>query len=203
MAPRVTQAHLDARRIEILTAAFRCFSRKGLHGTTMQEIADEAGLSAGALYRYFDGKEALIEALAEESAARRADALRALEPGGGAEALADAVANMMAGFDSREAEVSVRLDVRLWAEALDHPEVRATAREAFASVREPVADYVRAEREAGRIRAEVDPDAMGRLVISLLTGLELQRAVEEETDLDAYRATVRALLAAAGGNRPD
>jgi AcrR family transcriptional regulator len=31
----------------------------------MQEIADEAGLSAGALYRYFDGKEALIEALAD------------------------------------------------------------------------------------------------------------------------------------------
>lgn len=191
MAPRVTQAHLDARRIEILTAAFRCFSRKGLHGTTMHEIADEAGLSAGALYRYFDGKEALIEALAEESAARRADALRALEPGGGAEPLADAVANMMAGLDSPEAEVSVRLDVRLWTEALDHPEVRATAREAFASVREPVADYVRAERQAGRIRADVDPDAVGRLVISLLTGLELQRAVDEEVDLDGYRAAAR------------
>ncbi|MBW3661349.1 MAG: TetR/AcrR family transcriptional regulator [Gemmatimonadetes bacterium] len=200
MVPRVTQAHLDARRVEILTAAFRCFSRKGLHGTTMQEIADEAALSAGAIYRYFDGKEALIEALAEESAARRSHALRALEPGGGAEALADAVANMMAGLDSRQAEVSVRLDVRLWAEALDHAEVRATAREAFASVREPVAEYVRDERDAERMRADIDPDAMGNLVISLLTGIELQRALEEESDLDAYRATVRALLTGAGGD---
>lgn len=200
MAPRVTQAHLDARRIEILTAAFRCFSRKGLHGTTMQEIADEAGLSSGALYRYFEGKESLIEALAEESAARRAHALRALEPGGGAGALADAVANMMAGLGSREAEVSVRLDVRLWAEALDHAEVRETAREAFASVREPVAAYLEAEREAGRIRADVDPDAVGRLVISLLTGLELQRALDGKVDLDAYRAAVQALLTGPGGD---
>ncbi|MDX1623616.1 MAG: TetR/AcrR family transcriptional regulator [Gemmatimonadota bacterium] len=194
MAPRVPREHLVARRREILNAAFRCFSRKGLHGTTMREIAEEAELSAGAIYRYFDGKEAVVEALADEAAARRANALHALEPGGGAEGLADVVAEMMAGLHSEAAATSVRLDVRLWAEALDHPEVRDAAREAFASLREPIADYVRAERDAGRIADDVDPDAAGRAVVSLMAGLELQKAVEEEPGIDAYRALVRSLL---------
>lgn len=68
------------------------------------------------------------------------------------------------------------------------------AREAFASVREPVAAFVRAERDAGRVPAGLDPDAVGRLVISLLAGLVLQRALDEEVDLDAYRGAVRAFL---------
>lgn len=148
----------------------------------MQEIAGEAELSTGAHYRYFEGKEELIEALAEESDARRADELCALEPGGGAGALADFVGNMLAGLGTEAAEFSVRLDVRLWTEALDHPEVRAIAGEAFDSVREPLANYVRAEREAGRIREDGDSDAIGRLVISLLTGLELQRALGGDID---------------------
>lgn len=198
MSPRVTQAHLDARRREILTAAFQCFSKKGLHGTTMQEIADEAGLSAGALYRYFDGKEALIAALAADAAKRRQEALSRLEPGGGARRLADLVAELIDGLAGESAEASVRLDVRLWGEALDHPEVCETARGAFAGLREPVADYVCAERDAGRMRRNVDPEAVGRTVVSLLTGLELQRAYDADLDLEAYRDATRALLAGLG-----
>lgn len=198
MTPRVTPEHVEARREEILGAAFRCFARSGIHATTMQEIAAEAGLSAGAIYGYFEGKEGLVQALAEAAAARRADALAGLEPGGGANALAEIVTGMMADLDVEGAEVSVRLDVRLWAEALDRPGIRATALEAFASVRDPVAAYVRSEREAGRIREGVDPDAVGDLVVSLLTGLELQRALGE-IDLDAYRSAAREAL---GGLAP-
>ena len=56
----------DARRRAILDAAVTCFERRGLHGTSTDDIAAEAGLSNGALYRYFDGKAAIIEAIAAE-----------------------------------------------------------------------------------------------------------------------------------------
>lgn len=195
MSPRVTEAHLEARRREILAAGFHCFARAGLHGTTMQDIADEADLSAGALYRYFESKEALVRTLAVDSAARRVEAFGRLEPGGGADALADLVFEMMGALQTDEAEASVRLDVRLWAEMLERPEDRELILGAFASVAEPVAAYVRAERKAGRIRRGAEPDAVGRLVVSLLTGLELQRAYEAELDLEAYRVAAREVLA--------
>jgi len=196
--PRVSREHVDARRREILGAAFRCFARKGVHGTTMREIADEAGLSAGALYRYFAGKEALFEALAAGAADRRARNLSSLEPDGGADRLAEVVAGMMADLHSEDVDASVRLDVRLWAEALDHPNVLEIARRALASVREPVAGYVRAGQGAGTIRSEVDPEAVGRAVVSLLVGLELQRALGEDVDLENYRGAVRDLLSGLG-----
>lgn len=195
MSPKVTDAHIEARRREILSAAFRCFARDGLHGATMQEIAEEADLSAGALYGYFDGKEALVRTLAAESAERRTDVFARLEERHGAEALAELVSGLMRELETAESSRSVRLDVRLWAEMLDRPERRKIIVEAFGGLIGPVDRFVRREAEGERMRDDVDPEAVGRLVVSLLVGLELQRAYEPDLDLDKYRATVRALLA--------
>lgn len=57
---RVTQAHIDARREDILIAARNLFLNRGFSSVTMQDIADEAGISAGAIYRYFPSKNELI-----------------------------------------------------------------------------------------------------------------------------------------------
>ncbi len=51
------------KRPKILEAAIRVFSSHGFHGATMAMIAREAGVAAGTLYLYFEGKEALIGAL--------------------------------------------------------------------------------------------------------------------------------------------
>lgn len=63
---RVSQAHLDARRRQILDGASICFARNGFHATSMQDVLKEADLSAGAVYRYFSGKEELIAAIVGE-----------------------------------------------------------------------------------------------------------------------------------------
>src|SRR3954467_11919747 len=61
--PKLSNEQTAQRRSRILDAAERCFSRDGFHGSTMQAICKEAGISAGALYLYFASKEALIEGL--------------------------------------------------------------------------------------------------------------------------------------------
>ncbi len=50
-------------RIDILEAATRAFARTGLHGTTMQDIAREAGYTAASLYTYFKSKQEIIDAM--------------------------------------------------------------------------------------------------------------------------------------------
>ena len=62
--PRKERERLGHRR-EMLEAAERLFSQKGYHGTTMQEIADEAEFSVGALYNMFESKEDLFSQLVE------------------------------------------------------------------------------------------------------------------------------------------
>ena len=60
--PKVSEAHIEARRQQILEAANACFSRQGFHQSSVQDICREAGLSPGAVYRYFPSKEHIIAA---------------------------------------------------------------------------------------------------------------------------------------------
>src|SRR5829696_7361042 len=66
------------RRTRILDAAERCFVRTGFHRATMQDIAAEAGMSAGNLYRYFPSKDAMVVGLAERDRAEVAEDFAAL-----------------------------------------------------------------------------------------------------------------------------
>ncbi|HEY5284345.1 MAG TPA: TetR/AcrR family transcriptional regulator [Polyangia bacterium] len=50
-------------RLDILEAAIRAFARSGLHGTTMQDIAREAGYTAASLYTYFKSKQEIVDAM--------------------------------------------------------------------------------------------------------------------------------------------
>ena len=68
-----TEIHLPAqppardtrRRRDILAAAERAFVRHGFHASTMQDVAAEAGMSPGNLYRYFPSKDAIVAGLCE------------------------------------------------------------------------------------------------------------------------------------------
>lgn len=45
-----------SRRNQILDAAQRCFKKQGFHKTTLRDIAQEFGMSAGHIYNYFSNK---------------------------------------------------------------------------------------------------------------------------------------------------
>jgi len=53
----------EVRRSQILEAARNCFANSGFQGTSVDRIATEAGVSVGLLYRFFDSKAAIIEAI--------------------------------------------------------------------------------------------------------------------------------------------
>lgn len=62
--PKVTEEHKERRRQEILEGAKRCFARYGYEGATVAKLEEEVGLSRGAIFNYFESKEALFLAVA-------------------------------------------------------------------------------------------------------------------------------------------
>jgi len=61
MSPRMDVS--EERKSQILQAAKEIFTKRGFHNTRMSDIAQESGLSKGALYWYFDSKDAIILSL--------------------------------------------------------------------------------------------------------------------------------------------
>src|SRR5687767_8065695 len=53
----------DDKREAIMAAALELFEERGFHGTAVPLVAERAGVGAGTLYRYFENKEALVNAL--------------------------------------------------------------------------------------------------------------------------------------------
>jgi TetR/AcrR family transcriptional regulator, repressor for uid operon len=78
LQPDRLETETSERHARILDAAERCFVRAGFHRTTMQDVAAEAGMSPGNLYRYFPSKDAISAGLAGRDRARLAQDFAAL-----------------------------------------------------------------------------------------------------------------------------
>ena len=75
MAQRLTRAERKAlTREQLVEAALRCFEAQGFAATTLEQIAEEAGVTKGAVYSNFANKEELFLALADRVEPDAADA---------------------------------------------------------------------------------------------------------------------------------
>lgn len=193
--PKVTEAHTQARRAQILSAAAACFSRDGFHETTIRAICEEAGLSQGAVYGYFKSKDDIIEAMAEMGRQHTGDVLKS---GGSPDSsLQVLVQKMGAAVDhlaSDEAHASNRLSLRLWGEGLSTPRIRDLFHLSLNDLVEPLADEVRRGQQLGEITAHLDPDSVARVLAAIGLGFTVQAALEPRADFDGESEVISSLL---------
>ncbi|MBM7442334.1 TetR/AcrR family transcriptional regulator [Streptomyces sp. HB132] len=179
---RVSQEHLDARRRQILAGAARCFARNGFHGTSMQGVLKEVGLSAGAVYRYFAGKEDLIAAIADDAflSIRRAFAEAAeLSPPPTPDVLLGRV--LRGVFEGQvygmERRTCAALIVQVWAETMRDDRLAKTLEDGYAGMRVAWAKLVDAYRAAGIMHSDVPADDVARTLIATAQGFLAQEAL--------------------------
>ena len=68
--PTPREVTREQRFEQILHAAWVCFTKKGFHGTSMHDIAKEAGISVGHLYNFFESRDAIVEAFTQQELER-------------------------------------------------------------------------------------------------------------------------------------
>lgn len=195
--PKVTDAHRQARREQILGAAFACFGREGFHATTMQDICEEADLSPGAIYNYFDGKADIIRAIAEESRDSLDILFGSVDEEQTALQILDDLVQRLGAFAEQPgdaAEGGHRVRVRLWGEALNASEVHELLRENQATFVERFAEIIRDGQAEGAFDEDADPDVPARALLAFYQGMVLQKAVSPETSVEPVFDAVSALL---------
>jgi TetR/AcrR family transcriptional regulator, repressor for uid operon len=187
------------RRLRILEAAEHAFVRNGFHATTMQHVADEVGMSAGNLYRYFPSKEAIVEGLCELDQVETAQAFAELMADSRhiAEAMRFALRKHVLGKPPEKA----RLLVEIWAEAGRNPRVAQLTRAIDAEVRARVEGLIEATKLAGVASPGLDSRFGARFFVTFVSGLFKRIALEDDFDLEAEApmaiGVLKALLAGA------
>src|SRR5262245_29272343 len=159
--PKVTPEHKQRRREEILDGAQRAFARHGYEGATVARLEEETGLSRGAIFSYFENKEALFVDVVVGSS----DRLVQIWLEHGFRALLDAIAHADPDWIAVQLEASLRFrtDERF--------------RERFTRLSGDVAAR-REERLArlrGTVRGDVPADAAARFLTMIANGLALLR----------------------------
>ena len=167
-------AYVEARIEEIRDAAFRVFVRKGIEPARMQDIAEEAGLSAGALYRYFDGKEDLTRRVFEscEQANRELFEQARAVTDSPFEAILATGRAAWSWFDADDAHdrLVLHLDSTL-AGARDPDGLGAELAQHTAAVIDELEQLARAAQAAGELADDVDARALAVTLLALHQGL--------------------------------
>jgi len=192
--PKVTEAHIEARRQQILDAAAECFARKGFHHSTMHDICQMAELSPGAVYRYFASKDDIIAAMEEQGRQHSAAIIEAVtcERKG----TLDVLEGLVDVFFSKLEDVrDCAVHIELWAEALSNPRIRQMVVGIDDSIRNAfVTRVVRDAQKRGEINAKLDADSVARVMMAFWDGLVLQKTLDPEVDIWKYVAVMKSMM---------
>jgi AcrR family transcriptional regulator len=193
--PRVSEAHLAARRQQILEAARVCFTRNGFHATSMQDVISEAGLSVGAFYRYFRSKEELVTAIAEQIVGKIAGQLGEITSTDPPLPLAEALRRTILSIEPQLApDGAFRFGIQVWAEAVRNPVFAELVRRMYGRMRGHFVELARHAVQTGELPADTDLEAAGSALFGLVPGYGLQRVLIGHPDPETYLVGVRALL---------
>lgn len=175
--PRVTQAHLDARRRQILDAARARFASHGFARTTMPDIAEEAQLSIGAIYRYFTSKDEIIAAICEQTG-----------EGLPTELTQGAIQEFLEGVRATARETDhARLVAQIYAEAAISPALAELVQRQLTELRNAISALLpdREPPEAARI---------AEAFAALCLGYSHQLAIRRDLDPAPFTAALMAII---------
>ncbi|WGM38543.1 TetR/AcrR family transcriptional regulator [Caulobacter sp. NIBR1757] len=177
-APSPSRPSTEARRRQIQDAAAACFRRSGFHGASMQEIARTANLSVGQIYRYFENKEAIIEAIVEQDLADKREKFAEFyeTPGDMAEHMVENCAGAIDKFWDRD---RAALMLEVLAEAARNPRVAAILH------RRDEQEHEMTEQFRSRIRrqgwTEEETELRGELITMMFDGMA-SRSINSNID---------------------
>jgi TetR/AcrR family transcriptional regulator, transcriptional repressor of aconitase len=196
--PKITEERREARREQILDAARACLQEYGLEAVSMEMIIARSGLSTGAVYGYFKGKDEIINAVVTEGTAAMGRQLVPIIKNPDPPPLPEFMEQMLRtivefGQDKRDGIDRLLAAIHGWSHSQSDPELKAATRAGYRGQRELLADTVRRWQAAGTFDPGADPEGVAQLLSSILLGFVAQRALAGGADVQAHVGALDAL----------
>jgi TetR/AcrR family acrAB operon transcriptional repressor len=171
---RKTKEEAAATRQALLDAALIVFSQKGYAATSLEEIAEHAGVSRGAIYWHFHSKAELYNTLVEETSAQTEGVIRRAV--GAGTSILETQRRIMIGLlvlleenpTYRAVQELVLFKTEVTPELEEGIKIKAAA---FRAVETRVAASLRAGIAAGEVRPDLDPVIGARAALTYINGI--------------------------------
>lgn len=195
---KIDPSNVQKQRERIVHGALKCFARKGVHGTSTDDICRAAKVSSGTLYYYFKSRDGLMRELIIHAHSTRDHLLRDLPD---APDLIEALIDMQtASAKAIEAQgIPIEVYIELLAYSTRNAAASAAFREGAALVTSIVAQAVRVHQLAGKLRSDVSPDAVARFITAAVAGMSIMEIAQGAGTQQDFRETLAILMGADGG----
>jgi AcrR family transcriptional regulator len=197
--PKVSEAYLEERRQQILDAATACFARKGFHQTTMEDIGNEAGVSPGVAYRYFESKEAIVEASIMSGVERWGGFLAEMQAGDFLQGLNTLTLAWFSRLEQPGIDTYYKARLKIETEYAQDSALAKRYHQMYEAGLDLFEEAVRHGQELGQLNPDLDTRALARILDALFTGLVLQWLADPNLDIWKYRETMMALFGGSFG----
>ena len=188
------EALVKTRRRQIFLAACRVLSRKSFHEASVKELALEAGLAAGSIYVYLQGKEDILILMAESMVGELLESSPAIHQRAGGDPrteLIEMVRTILDVIDRyREAFTVMNHEVRYLARRPEHRRALGKIVDEYHSA---VADVLQRGREAGVIHFD-DLRSVVHAIHMLCAGWATGANYLKDTDKETYWREIAAII---------
>lgn len=181
----------EVRQQQILDATLRCVRKSGFHGASMADIAAEAKMSVGVIYRYFANKEAIIEAIVANDLAEMRAKFAEWEATPDDKLLDTVLEVLEHAVEHKYMCGNAAMALEVLAEAGRNPRVAAIVQEADVQERELGRNLCR------RLNAGCDPCEMemrGEIIGMLFDGMMIRAICNPNIDRKALLNNLRPVM---------
>ena len=198
LEPLTPERRRQQTRDYLLEAAAQVFAERGFHGASLDEVAAAAGFTKGAVYSNFKNKEDLFLALLEANQQREMDALHATMEASDVppEARLSDFAHLIGNQTTELGENWTILYQEFSLYAMRNAAAREKLARFEAVTIEKVAELIRNEQARQGLTPE-QTDHVARLIVALMNGIGIMRALNADAVDDAFLETAMAFLARA------
>ncbi|MFI0241803.1 ScbR family autoregulator-binding transcription factor [Streptomyces sp. NPDC016845] len=190
-SPELHQERAVQTRLQVLEAAALLFDQRGYAGTSIKDVADEVGMTKGAVYFHYPTKEALTIAVVEAHYARWPLLLQAAQSKGlgPLDTLIELLDQTAATFQD---DPIVRGGARL---QMEQPLPKGTLPTPYVGWIELLRQLLAEAQEAGELREGVTPDAAANTLIATFFGTQhIASRLDRRGELVRRWADTRELL---------
>jgi AcrR family transcriptional regulator len=202
MSPKVPQAYLDARRAEILEAAWKCFTEKGFHNTTMQDIYQATNLSPGAVYNYFSSKEDIVVASVKEFSNWSVSSLTSLISENPDKSIIKVIQYWLSTIKQNDIGKGISIQLDFYSEATRNSRIREAMLQSQDATHDKLIELIKHNQQAGVFNAKLDPLSIARAIMGMVFGIMIHKSLDPNIDLDAYGQVFEAVITGAFSSPP-